>query len=175
MAGMRVLYLLRHAKSAWDDAAVEDHDRPLAARGRRAARAMAKHFRGLGADPELILCSSAERTRETLDLLMPGFAAAPIVAVERGLYLAGAEAMLARLRGVEDPVERVLLIGHNPGLHELALLLAQAGRAKLRAPLARKFPTAALASYALESGWSALGPETARLDAYVTPAELGAD
>jgi phosphohistidine phosphatase len=175
MVDMRVLYLLRHAKSAWDDPSIEDHDRPLAARGRRAARAMARHFRGLGSDPELILCSSSERTRETLDLLMPGFAAAPIVAVERGLYLAGAEAMLARLRAVEDRVERVLLIGHNPGLHELALLLAQTGRAKLRAPLARKFPTAALASYAIESGWSAIGPETARLVAYVTPAELGVD
>jgi phosphohistidine phosphatase len=175
MMGMRALYLLRHAKSAWDDPALEDHDRPLAARGRRAARAMARHFRDLGADPELILCSSSERTRETLDLLMPGFAAAPIVAVERGLYLAGAEAMLARLRKVEDRVERVLLIGHNPGLHELALLLAEAGGAKLRAPLARKFPTAALANYAIGSGWSALGPETARLVAYVTPAELGVD
>jgi phosphohistidine phosphatase len=175
MASMRVLYLLRHAKSAWDDPSLEDHDRPLAARGKRAARAMARHFRSLDADPELILCSSSERTRETLDLLMPGFAAAPIMAVERGLYLAGAESMLARLRRVEDRVERVLLLGHNPGLHELALLLAQSGRAKLRAPLARKFPTTALATYAIETGWSALGPDTARLVAYVTPAELDAD
>lgn len=175
MAGMRVLYLLRHAKSAWDEPALEDHDRPLSARGKRAARAMARHFRGLKADPELILCSSSERTRATLDLVMPGFAAAPIVAVERGLYLAGAESMLARLRRVEDRVERVLLLGHNPGLHELALLLAQAGRAKLRAPLARKFPTAALATYDIGSGWSAIGPETARLVAYVTPAELDVD
>jgi phosphohistidine phosphatase len=175
MASMRVLYLLRHAKSAWDDAALEDHDRPLAARGKRAARALARHFRGLEADPELILCSTAERTRETLDLLMPGFAAAPIVAMERGLYLAGAKSMLARLHRVEDRVGRVLLLGHNPGLHELALLLAQAGRAKLRAPLARKFPTAALATYGLEAGWSALAPDTVRLLAYVTPAELDVD
>jgi phosphohistidine phosphatase len=97
------------------------------------------------------------------------------MAVERGLYLAGAESMLARLRRVEDRVERVLLLGHNPGLHELALLLAQSGRAKLRAPLARKFPTAALATYAVETGWSALGPNSARLVGYVTPAELDAE
>jgi phosphohistidine phosphatase len=173
--GMRVLYLLRHAKSAWDDPSLEDHDRPLSARGKRAARAMARHFRGLKADPELILCSSAERTRETLDILMPGLATAPIVAMERGLYLAGAESMLARLRRIEDRVERVLLLGHNPGLHELALLLAQSGRAKVRAPLARKFPTGALATYEVETRWSTLAPETTRLVAYVTPADLDVD
>jgi phosphohistidine phosphatase len=172
---MRTLYLLRHAKSASDEASLEDHDRPLAPRGRRAARAMAGHFRELEADPELILCSSSVRTRETLDLLMPGFAATPLLAIERGLYLAGAESMLARLRRVEDRVGRVLLLGHNPGLHELALLLAQGGPAKLRGQLARKFPTAALATYRVEAGWSELAPETARLAAYVTPAELDVD
>jgi phosphohistidine phosphatase len=172
---MRTLYLLRHAKSASEDAGREDHDRPLAPRGKRAARAMARHFRALGADPELILCSSSVRTRETLDLLMPGFVAAPILAVERGLYLAGAESMLRRLHRVEAPVQRVLLVGHNPGLHELALTLAQGSPAKLRAPLAHKFPTAALASYRVEGSWAELGPATARLVAYVTPAELDVD
>jgi phosphohistidine phosphatase len=169
---MRSLYLLRHAKSAWDDPSLEDHDRPLSARGKRGARAIAKHFRALAADPALILCSSSARTRETLDLLMPGFAATPLVAIERGLYLADAPSMLARLRRVEDSVERVLLLGHNPGLHELALALAQHGPARLKAALARKFPTAALATFTVESSWSRLGPDSVRLAAYVTPAEL---
>ena len=172
---MRTLYLLRHAKSSWEEDGLEDHERPLGPRGKRAARAMARHLRGLGADPQLVLCSSAARTRETLDLLLPGFAATPLIATERGLYLAGPESMLARLRRVEDEVERVLLLGHNPGLHELALVLAQHAPAKLRAPLARKFPTAALATYAVEGGWAALGPDTARLSGYVTPAELAVD
>lgn len=172
---MRTLYLLRHAKSASGEGALEDHERPLSPRGRRAARAMARHFRELAADPELVLCSSSVRTRETLDLLLPGFATTPIIAIERGLYLAGADSMLTRLRRVEDGVDRVLLLGHNPGLHELALALATGAPSRLRAPLARKFPTAALATYRVESGWSGLAPGTARLAAYDTPAELGVD
>lgn len=172
---MRTLYLLRHAKAASREEALEDHERPLSPRGRRAARAMALHFRELAADPALVLCSSAVRTRETLDLLLPGFATTPIIATERGLYLAGAESMLARLRRVEDRIERVLLLGHNPGLQMLALELAKEAPSDLREPLAHKFPTAALATYRIESGWSELAPGTARLVAYDTPAGLGVD
>src|SRR4051794_19241861 len=115
---MRTLYLLRHTKSAWDDAAVDDHERPLAPRGRKAGRLLARHFRELDADPELVLCSTAQRARETLDLVLPGFSKTPIIATERGLYLAGPDSMQARLREVDARVKRVLLVGHNPGLHE---------------------------------------------------------
>jgi phosphohistidine phosphatase len=172
MARMRTLYLLRHAKSAWDDPDVEDHDRPLAPRGKRAARAIAKVFRGLKADPQLVLCSTAARTRETLDLVMPGFTEAPLIAVERGLYLAAAESILARLHQVDDRIERALVIGHNPGLQELALMLGQTSPAKLHRAIGRKFPTAALATYEWDGAWAALAPDTARLTAFVTPADL---
>jgi phosphohistidine phosphatase len=169
---MRTLYLLRHAKSARDDPELDDHERPLAPRGKRAGRALARHFRQLDAAPQLILCSTAQRTRDTLDLVMPGFAAAPIVALERGLYLATARSILGRVRAVEDRVQRVLVVGHNPGLQELAIKLARESPAKIRAPLTRKFPTAALATYAVEGSWSDLDASKARLTAYVIPAEL---
>jgi phosphohistidine phosphatase len=169
---MRTLYLLRHAKSAADPGAGDDHERALSPRGKRAARIIARHFRRLGADPDLVLCSSAARARETLDLVLPGFPRTPLIAIERGLYLASAAAILARLAEVEESVARVLVIGHNPGLQEFALDLAAASPAAKRTSLAAKFPTGALATYAVEAPWAALAAATAQLTAYVVPAEL---
>jgi phosphohistidine phosphatase len=171
---MRTLYLLRHAKSAWDDPSLDDHERPLAPRGRKAARLLARHFRELDADPELVLCSAAQRTRETLDMVLHGFGKTPIIATERRLYLAGPESMLDRLRDIEAGVKRVMIIGHNPGLHELAVILAQKGPARLTSALARKFPTGALATFRVDSPWAELDPSDCRLDAFVIPAELEA-
>jgi phosphohistidine phosphatase len=168
------LYLLRHAKSAWDVKDAEDHERPLAPRGRRAARDLAGHFRRRGIAPALVLASDARRTRETLDLVAPGFVAPPLIALERGLYLASPAAILRRLHRVEDAVGSVMVIGHNPGLHELALTLARRGEKKLRAALAAKMPTAALASYDVTGSWCGLGPEMARLTGFVIPADLAA-
>lgn len=169
---MPTLYLLRHAKSAWDREDLEDHDRPLAPRGRRAARALATHFREAGIVPDLVLCSTAARARETLDLVMAGFPDSPLTAVERGLYLASGPAILARLRRIEAEIGAAMVIGHNPGLHELALALATRGKKELRAALAAKFPTGALATYEIEGEWAALKPGAARLAAYVVPADL---
>ena len=171
---MRTLYLLRHAKSAWDDPSLDDHERPLAPRGRKAARLLARHFRELDADPELILCSTAQRTRETLDMVLSGVAATPIIAIERGLYLAGAESMLDRLRDIDAGVKRAMIIGHNPGLHELAVTLAQKGPVRLTSALARKFSTGALATFSVDTSWRELDPSACRLDAFVIPAELEA-
>src|SRR5690606_2964267 len=83
--------------------------------------------------------------------------------------------MLARLRRVEDSIERVLLLGHNPGLQTLALALAKKAPSNLRKPLSRKFPTAALATYRLESGWAELAPGPAPLVSCETPAGPGGD
>ena len=166
---MHSLYLLRHAKSSWDDPTLADHDRPLAPRGRRDAKLIAKHLRGAGGDPELVLCSSAVRTRETLELLRPALAGATVM-VEEELYGASSDDLLARVRLVPDPVASVLLIGHNPGLHELALWLATAGEELERLEL--KFPTAALATLVLATTWSRLAPAGATLEAYVVPKQL---
>jgi phosphohistidine phosphatase len=165
---MRTLYLLRHAKSSWDNPGLLDRDRPLAPRGLRDAKRIAKHFGRLGIRPALVLCSSALRTQETLDLLRPTLAEAA-VQVEEQLYGASSETLLERLRSVPDEVDSVLLIGHNPGLQDLALVLASRG-AKLKR-LEAKFPTAAFATLALGQ-WSALGPRDAELVAYVVPKQL---
>jgi phosphohistidine phosphatase len=165
---MRTLYLLRHAKSSWDDPALPDRERPLASRGRRDAKRIGEHLRRLGITPALVLCSPAVRTQETLDLLRPALVEVA-AEVEEQLYGASSETLLERIHSVPDDVGSVLLIGHNPGLHDLALALASSG-AKLER-LEAKFPTAALATLALER-WSSLSPGDAKLVAYVVPKQL---
>jgi phosphohistidine phosphatase len=165
---MRTLYLLRHAKSSWDDPALPDHERPLAPRGRRDAERIAEHLRRRGITPALVLCSSAVRTQETLDLLQPALAEVA-VEVEEELYGASSETLLERIRSVSDEVSSLLLIGHNPGLQDLALALASSGAELER--LEAKFPTAALATLAL-ARWSTLAPGDAELVAYLVPKQL---
>jgi phosphohistidine phosphatase len=167
---MKHLYLLRHAKSSRKDSSLPDHDRPLAGRGRRAAGAIARHLRQQGIEPELVLCSSARRARETLDRVEPALGKST-VRVEDDLYAASACTLLDRLRGVEDTVESVMLIGHNPGLQDLALGLAR--RSPRVDELTTKYPTAALATFELSaSTWRELDRDTAELADLVRPRDL---
>jgi phosphohistidine phosphatase len=167
---MQTLYLLRHAKSSWADPTLLDHERPLAPRGRRDAKRIAEHLLRLGVEPELILCSSAARTRETLDLMRPVLGASSVM-FEDELYAASSAELLARVQLVPDAVASVMLIGHNPGLEQLALVLASSGDELGR--LETKFPTGALATLALKSSWSRVSPGDATLAAYVVPKDLG--
>src|SRR5438876_5692831 len=149
------LYLLRHAKSSWADPALADRDRPLAPRGRRDAKRIAKHLAGLGIEPELVLCSPAERTRQTFELIRPALGASSKVKLEAKLYAASSDELLERIRAVPESVASVMLIGHNPGLQDLALLLASDGAERER--LEAKFPTAALATLTLpDTAWRRL-------------------
>jgi len=163
------LYLLRHAKSSWDDATLADHERPLAPRGRRDAMRISAHLARLDVEPDLVLCSSAVRTRETLDLLLPAVGSSTVI-VEDDLYGASAEMLLERIRLVTDDVASAMVIGHNPGLEQLALMLASAGNELER--LEAKFPTAALATLEFAQGWSRLAPSAATLTAFVVPKQL---
>ncbi len=162
------MYLLRHAKSSWDDPGRPDRERPLAPRGVRDAKRVAKHLGRLGVAPELVLCSPAVRTRETLELVLPALAGVA-VHVEDELYGAPGEALLERLRTVPEAIGSVMLIGHNPALQDLALTLASDNA--LRERVAAKFPTAALATLALPS-WR-LSPGDGELVDFVVPKELG--
>jgi phosphohistidine phosphatase len=163
---LKRLFLLRHAKSSWEDEDVPDHDRPLAPRGRKAAKRMAKHLRDEGISPSLVLCSSARRTRETLERLEPD----GDVRVERELYGASASELLERLRLVPDKTQSVMLIGHNPAVQELALELAADGDGLV--DVERKFPTCALATLSLRGTWGELEAGAAELVAFVSPKDL---
>ncbi|MBW8270474.1 SixA phosphatase family protein [Caldovatus aquaticus] len=174
---MRQLLLLRHAKSSWDDPRLPDHARPLNARGRRGAAAMARAMRDLGLAPEVVLVSSARRTLQTLEALAP-LPDSPIVEPMDALYLATPQVLLATLRRVPETARSVLLIGHNPGLHELALALVGAGGMAAPAAgaaarrLAESYPTGALAEFAIATPWRLLEAGGGRLVRFLTPSDL---
>lgn len=172
---MRQLLLLRHAKSAWGEPNVADHDRPLSGRGRSAADRVAASFRRLRLSPELVLVSSARRTQETLAALEP-FTDSPLIDTLESLYLAPAERMLDLLHTTPETVRSVLLIGHNPGMHNLALLLvgaapmARGNADALR--LAQGYPTCALSEFAIAGPWWNLDAGGGQLVRFVAPADL---
>ncbi|MBV9373873.1 MAG: histidine phosphatase family protein [Alphaproteobacteria bacterium] len=168
---MKMLHLLRHAKSSRTED-IDDHERPLSRRGRAAARRVGEHLPAKLGAVDLVLCSSARRTRETLDLVIGGFSPRPRIMIEEQLYLASAESLIKRLRRLAARDTSILLIGHNPGLHELAMALADKASPDFPALSSGKFPTAACVSFRVPAGWPALGSSRHELVAYVTPASL---
>jgi phosphohistidine phosphatase len=174
---MRQLLLLRHAKSSWDDASMPDRDRPLNARGRRSAAVMRQAMRELGLIPDIVLVSTARRTQETLEALEP-WDDAPLIEPMDGLYLANPIQLIAALHGVRETVRSVLLIGHNPGLHDLAVSLAgprtMASGTEAARALAAGFPTGALAEFVVAGSWWDLREGGGRLVRFLTPRMLEA-
>jgi phosphohistidine phosphatase len=164
MTETKHLLLLRHAKSSWDDPSLADEDRPLAPRGRKAAKRIKAHVRREQIPVALVLCSSAKRARETLDLVAPPGE----ILIEHELYRATAAELLERLRRLPDEVDAVMLIGHQPAISDLAVGLV--GRGSEVAD--RKFPTAGLATLTFTGLWRTLAPRRARLASFVTPGEL---
>jgi phosphohistidine phosphatase len=165
------LWLLRHAKSSWDDPSLPDTDRPLAPRGRQAAELLAAHLAISDVRPRAVLCSSSLRTRETLAAILPALGDALEIRIERVLYGAGAAELLERLRKVSNRASSVMLIGHNPGIQDLALGLAASGPAL--AALRGKFPTGALAALDVEvQRWRDVDNGIATATTLVTPRSL---
>ncbi|MDY7103576.1 MAG: histidine phosphatase family protein [Actinomycetota bacterium] len=169
---MRKLLLLRHAKSSWDDTSLDDHDRPLAARGRRATVAIAGHLAALGRPPDLVLCSTARRTVETWKRIAPALGPGGAVELDERIYAAGAVQLLRRLREVGDESSRVLLIGHNPAIEDLTLTLVGSGDTRLRRRVAKKYPTGALATMCFDGTWADLRGGAGELTAFVRPKDL---
>ena len=172
---MKTLWLLRHAKASQGGDGLADRDRPLNARGRAAAARIGRHLAEREVRPELVLCSSALRTRETVELVADGLGAELPIDYEDDLYLASERDLRHRLEQVPESVESVLLVGHNPGIAELALQLAARGHPAALAELRRKFPTGALAELRIQSKrWSHFARGGCDLVAFVTPKQLPA-
>jgi phosphohistidine phosphatase len=169
---MHQLLLLRHAKSSWDDASLPDRERSLNKRGRRAADAMREAIRGLGLAPDVILVSPARRTRETLEALEP-WDDTPLVEPVDALYLATAAQLFGVVRDQSETIRSIMLIGHNPGMHEFGVSLA--GRTSLSDATNRLlagFPTGALAEFAIASPWRQLSAGGGQLVRFLTPRDL---
>ncbi len=167
---MKVLGLLRHAKSDWDDMALRDFDRGLNNRGRRGAALMGRHIEQHGVRWEAILASPAVRVRHTLEA--SGLSAP--VRWEASAYLADAHALLTLLSGLEDDLRRVLVVGHNPGLQDLILELVEPATSEdLYGDVAMKYPTASFAVLELDiDDWADCAPGCGRIVHFARPRDL---
>jgi len=173
---MRRLFLLRHAKSSWQDDGQDDFDRPLNVRGRKAAPVSAAFLQRNGLFPDLVLCSTACRARETLALTLPFLQGEATILLEDRLYLASAAKLFNRLREVDDRFASVMIVAHNPGLQDLALMLAARGAEDDMSLLQTKFPTGALAQLDFAAdGWPAVTRRSGTLTRFVTPRVLAGD
>ena len=168
----RKLVLFRHAKSDWPD--VADHDRPLAKRGRRDAPAVGRWLGASGYVPDAVVCSTAQRARETWELASAGLAAVapgrsrvPVVRYEPRVYEATVLGLLMLVREFDAAWRTAVIVGHNPGMAELTEGLAGPGSAPPQA-----FPTAAVAVLGLPGPWAEAAPGEARLLAFTVPAQL---
>jgi phosphohistidine phosphatase len=170
---MLSLMLLRHAKSSWDDPALDDFDRPLASRGREAAARMGAYMTRRGLAPDLILSSTAVRARETLNLVLPHLASHPRRTFACDLYLASPATLLAHVHKVEPATAGLMIVGHNPGMHGLAVSLAGSGETRNLKALANKFPTAALAVLTFDvQQWSDVATCGGHLAEFMVPKRL---
>lgn len=165
---MTVLSFLRHAKSSWDDAGVRDFDRPLNDRGRKAAERVGHELRQRGIRFDHVLASPAARVRETLDRLAQGYGALPQAGFDDRLYAASERTLLDMVKALPGAVHAPLLVGHNPGLHQLLLTLIGGDER-----VAHKFPTAAFATIDLPAvEWNEVVPGKGQLQALILPRAL---
>ena len=170
---MKTLTLLRHAKSGWDDPVTRDFDRPLNAKGKRAAQTVGRHLRDLDLAFDHVIASPAIRVGETLDAVVAGYGRKLAPVWERRIYLASAATLLDVVHELPADAEHVLLVGHNPGLEDLVLMLVPEAAAGLRDRVEEKYPTATLAEMTLDiAGWDAATAGAASLTRFVRPRDL---
>lgn len=173
---VKTLTLLRHAKSGWDDAVARDFDRPLNPKGRRAAQTMGRELRRLGLSFDHVVASPAVRVEQTIDGVESGYARALSPAYDRRIYLASAGSLLDVVRETDDEYAHLLLIGHNPGLEDLVLLLAPDEPGTLRDDVEEKYPTATLAelTFAVDC-WAEVRERGGTLTRFIRPRDLDPD
>jgi phosphohistidine phosphatase len=172
---MHQLILLRHAKATPASAGHSDHDRPLADDGKRAAAAVGNAMRKAGLAPDVVLVSPAKRTQQTLEALEDAglWDERPNIDTLPTLYMASPNQIRDLLRDLPETVRSALVVGHNPGLQELAQTLASGDAARAgQDRMSGDFPTAALAEFLITTPWRKLGPQGAALQRFLQPADL---
>lgn len=170
---MLKLYLLRHAKSSWNEPALKDFDRPLAPRGWNTAPLIGNYMTDKGYHPTCALCSPARRTRETLEIIEPLLPGNIEVFMNDSLYHAEPSGLLELIRAIPPKCRELLTVGHNPATQELAVLLTGEGDRRLWQSLWSHFPTAGLAVLEFDvASWEELTPRSGRLADFITPKAL---
>lgn len=170
---MKTLTLLRHAKSSWKDPVARDFDRPLNKRGRKAARTIGREMRDQGLRFDQVIASPAVRVIETLDDVEDGYGDGLKPEYDRRIYLASPQTLLDIIHEVDDRTDALLIVGHNPGLESLALLLTGPGLNGLRAEIEVKYPTATLAEISLPvDHWSQVMAGMGDVARFIRPRDL---
>lgn len=170
---MKTLTLLRHAKSDWGDPVARDFERPLNQRGRRAARTMGRAMRDEGLAFDRVVASPATRVIETIADIEDGYGTLMPPVFDRRIYLASVATLLDMIHETHDGADRLLIVGHNPGLENLALLLTRGDDRPCRAQLALKYPTATLAEIALPvDRWADVAQGMGGLARFIRPRDL---
>jgi phosphohistidine phosphatase len=171
---MKSLILLRHAKSSWNDAVARDFDRPLNKRGRRAARAVGEAMRAQGLEWDRVVASPATRVVETLADLAEGYGQPIRADFDERIYLASVTTLLEVIHEADEGADRLLVVGHNPGLENVALMLTDGERRnRLRDELSTKYPTGTVAEIAFPVDcWSEVERGTGKLRKFIRPRDL---
>jgi phosphohistidine phosphatase len=168
---MKILYVLRHAKSDWGDSSLEDFDRPLNPRGRKAAKAVGKELRKRKIKPDLVLASPAVRARQTIERVQDAYGGEFNIEDEPSIYGSERETLVDLIKSAPDDVHRLLIVGHNPGLQDLVVKLSRPG--ELLDEAAEKFPTATLAEIRFDTkSWGEVAPQQGILECLVRPRDL---
>ena len=171
---MKTLTLLRHAKSGWDDPVLRDFDRPLNGKGKRAAQLVGRNWRSLGLAFDHVVASPAVRVIETIEQVATGYGDTLAPAWDRRIYLASATTLLDIVHELPAGADQVLLVGHNPGLEDLVLLLVpDSGEQPLRDDVEAKFPTASIAQIRFDlADWHDVAAGNGALALFVRPRDL---
>ena len=170
---MKTLSLLRHAKSSWDDPVQRDYDRPLNARGKRAARTIGQWMARQRLAFDAVIASSATRVQEPLAFVGEGRGEPFDPIWDKRIYMASAASLFDIVRETGDDIGHLLLVGHNPGLEELLLLATEGEQSPLRAEAEEKYPTATFATLVFDvDGWDAIEESKARLACFTRPRDL---
>ena|SRR5437868_4262901 len=170
---MKRLSILRHAKSSWDDAGLDDFNRPLNERGWKSARLIGRELERRRLRFDVVLASTAARVRETIDGVQDKFDFAAPIRFEPSIYEAGEATLLELVRSLPDDIRAPLIVGHNPGLERLVSGLTRDDDKGLRRRVAGKFPTAALAILELPAKrWAEVEPGSGEVVELILPKQL---
>ena len=164
---MKNLFLLRHAKSSWDNAALADFDRPLSKRGISNAILLSEHIQKYNITFDLVLSSPSERTQSTLDLVLSSLDHFPTTTLKESIYHASPSSLTQLIKEQDDEINNLLIIGHNPGLHVLTEMLTNQS--------ILKFPTCAFAKITNFNHWKDIDTGILNLESLITPKELNHD
>ena len=169
----KTLILMRHAKSSWNNSHKDDFDRPLNSRGRENAQMVAKHIHSLGFKPELTLCSSAVRCKETLELVIPYFPKKTHIRYLDDLYLAPERAILEMIKSIKLSINQMLVIGHNPGLSDLSQSLIYSSNKNNDYFETQQFPTSAASIFEMSiKNWLDFKLSDSKIIDFITPKKL---